>query len=416
MNEQDNVYSLYEAGVHELLSRIGPKHRLYSNALVYQERLHENIKQSRSQGTDALQAERRRIINELNKLAVCVLGTSLSELCAQIKLAEEQGPTDSSSNIIDPLLSAKPGPEGPVHQLLENVINARPCADCETLLRLCREAVECARKHGDQTELALACLYQAEAEARNNQLETGVKLAERARQVFEMQGDHHNAMVAQLLLARLRVARDLGGARVQYLKALDCCQKLESHKKECAQSEEALLYRQITQEIQRVLRVLSRMIEEAHTAGYVSSSIPILQLSEGPDAICASSQVIDYVASGEFRVEGHTYILYPLNQTVRHTLELENRAVYFALRVPEDGWLDPASKQGDYALVQRETRVTQEGPAVLWTKDEWVAGRFERDTEGNIRFFPQPARIIGSQKVEPRTAVALLKRAPPRSP
>jgi len=416
MNEQDNVYSLYEAGVHELLSRIGPKHRLYSNALVYQERLHENIKQSRSQDTDALQAERRRIINELNKLAVCVLGTSLSELCAQIKLAEEQGPTDSSSNIIDPLLSAKPGPEGPVHQLLENVINARPCADCETLLRLCREAVECARKHGNQTELALACLYQAEAEARNDQRETGIRLAERARRILEMQGDHHNVMVAQLLLAHLREAHDSGNARVEYLKALDCCQKLESDQKEIAQNKEALAYGQITEEIRHALEDASRVTEGKPIPRYgLSSTIPILQLSDGPDVIFAPSGVIDYVAPDDFRIKGRPYFLYPLDRTGSHTLELRADMV-FALRVPHDGWLDPASKEGDYALVQQESKATEEGPAVLWAESEWVTGHFERDREGNVRFSPQPPRIIGAQKDEPRQAVALLKRTPKRSP
>jgi hypothetical protein len=416
MSEQGDVYSLYEAGVYELLSQIGPKHHLYSNALVYQKRLHENIKQSRSQDTDALQAERCRIINELNKLAMCVLGISFSELCAQIELAEEQGPTGGSPNILDPLLSAKPGPGGPVHQLLENVIKARPCADCETLLRLCSEAVECARKHGNQTELALACLYQAEAEARNNQLETGIKLAERARRILEMQGDHHNAMVARLLLARLRVAWDLGSARVEYLKALDYCQKLEFDQKEIAQNDKALSYGQISEEIRHALEDVSRVTEGKPIPRFVlSSTIPILQLSDGPHVIFAPSGVIDYVAPDDFRIKGRLYFLHPLDRTGSHTLELRADMV-FALRVPYDSWLDPASKEGDYALVQQEPKAAEEGPAVLWTESEWVTGHFERDREGNVRFSPQPPRIIGAQKDEPRQAVALLKRTPKRSP
>jgi hypothetical protein len=412
MNEQDDVYSLYEAGVHELLSRIGPKHRLYSNALVYQERLHENIKQSRSQDTDALQAERCRIINELNKLAVCVLGTSFSELCAQIKLAEEQGPTDSSSNIIDPLLSAKPDPEGPVHQLLQNVINARPCADCETLLRLCSEAVECARKHGDQTELALACLYQAEAEARNDQLETGIRLAERAIRILKMQGDHHNAMVARLLLARLRVARDLASARVEYLKALDYCQKLESDQKEIAQNKEALSYGQITEEIRHALEDVSRVTEGKPIPRYVlSSTIPILQLSDGPDVVFAPSGMIDYVAPDDFRIKGRPYFLHPLDRTAGHAQRLKADAVHFALCVPEDGWLDSASKKQDYALVRQEAQITQEGPAVSWTKEEWVGGRFERDTTtGKVNFVGSEPDIIGRKQTEEQGfVVGLLK-------
>jgi hypothetical protein len=416
MNEQDDVYSLYEAGVHELLSRIGPKHRLYSNALVYQERLHENIKQSRSQDTDALRAERCRIINELNKLAVCVLGMSFAELCAQIQPALAQDSTERLPYISDPLPLVRLGPEGTVRHPIEDVRKARSHASREEALRFCNDAVQYASKHGDQAELALTYLYQADAQARNNRLEVGIKLAERARQILQMRGDHHNAMVAQLLAACLQATQDVDRARLEYLEALSLCRKLESEKRKPAQSEEAQPYERIIEEIQQVLKDLNKVAKEEPVSRYLLSSIPILQLSDGPEAISRPASVVNYIANGQFRIDGRTYFPYPLYQTEEHTLKLKADAVHFALRVPEDGWLDPASKEGDYALVQQEPRATEEGPAVLWTENEWVTGRFEQDRGGNIRFLPQPARIIGSQKVEPCKAVALLKRAPKRSP
>ena len=33
-----------------------------------------------------------------------------------------------------------------------------------------------------------------------------------------------------------------------------------------------------------------------------------------------------------------------------------------------DGWLDPASKEGDYALAHWDSQVTQEGPGVMWAE------------------------------------------------
>ena len=71
-------------------------------------------------------------------------------------------------HIGDPLLLARLGPEGPVRSLLEDVARVRLDADCETALYLCNAAVECARKRGDQAELALAYLYKADLQALNN--------------------------------------------------------------------------------------------------------------------------------------------------------------------------------------------------------------------------------------------------------
>ncbi len=80
--QQGDVYSSYETGLSQLLNRIGQQHPRYSDALVYQHRLKENIAQSRRHGdTETRRAERSEIIERLNELAVSVLGTTFDELC-----------------------------------------------------------------------------------------------------------------------------------------------------------------------------------------------------------------------------------------------------------------------------------------------------------------------------------------------
>lgn len=79
---QTDTYSLYETGLRQLLSRMGLDQSRRSEALVYQQRLIENITQSRQYGdTDTRKAERSEIIVQLNELALSALGISFSELC-----------------------------------------------------------------------------------------------------------------------------------------------------------------------------------------------------------------------------------------------------------------------------------------------------------------------------------------------
>jgi Tfp pilus assembly protein PilF len=68
-------YSRYEDGLHQLLDQIGPAHAEYATGLVYQQRLIENIAESRRYGdTETLKAERSKIIDQLNRLALSALG------------------------------------------------------------------------------------------------------------------------------------------------------------------------------------------------------------------------------------------------------------------------------------------------------------------------------------------------------
>jgi hypothetical protein len=77
-----DTYSPYEIGLRKLLNRIGKHHPRYRDALTYQQRLQENIARSRKYGdTDTRNAERAEIIDQLNRLALSVLGITFNELC-----------------------------------------------------------------------------------------------------------------------------------------------------------------------------------------------------------------------------------------------------------------------------------------------------------------------------------------------
>ena len=305
-----------------------------------------------------------------------------------------------------PLLLAKLGPEGPVRDLLEDVVKAQSDANFERAFRLCNAAVACARKHRDQAELALAYLFKADAQARNNQIESAIDLTSRARRILDMcgerhWGDCHNALVAQLQLARLQAAKDLESARLCYLEAESMCQRLEAEKKETARSKDAQLYEQILTEIQLAQQDVSGVIKEECTQKCLLNWIPILQSPNVPEVVIGASRVIDYVTTGEFKIEGHSYFLYPVDEAIQHSVKLLPGGVHFAVPVPRDGWLVQTSKARDYALIRQETHITQEGPAVLWTKDEWIGGRFDRDvTTGRIRFVPSTdsVKIIGKKR------------------
>lgn len=72
----------YQQGLKRLLERIGRQHPLYSEALVYQQRLNESIAYSKRFGdTETRRAERAEILTYLNELALTVLNQSFNQLC-----------------------------------------------------------------------------------------------------------------------------------------------------------------------------------------------------------------------------------------------------------------------------------------------------------------------------------------------
>lgn len=77
-----DVYSQYEAGLNELLHRLDRQDARYADALVYQQRLYDNLAQSRRYGeTETRKAERAEVIDQINRLSLSVLGVSFNELC-----------------------------------------------------------------------------------------------------------------------------------------------------------------------------------------------------------------------------------------------------------------------------------------------------------------------------------------------
>jgi hypothetical protein len=324
-------------------------------------------------------------------------------------------PSECLRYINDPLLLARPGLEGPVRQLLDDVVKARENAEWEDALRLCGVAEECAGDYGDQAEIALIFLYKADAQSRNNQLKSAIDLTNRAGNILGWSCEHYwgdcrNTMVAQLQLARLQAAKDPKSAWEHYHIAGKLCQQLETGG---SSSEDAQIYKHVSTGIRLALEDVSSTIKEQYAIKCILNSIPILQLSDGPETISTPSGSIDFVAASAFMIKGRTYFLYPINETKQYRLELKPGVVHFALPVRRDGWLVPTSNKQDYAVVRHETKIAQEGPAVSWTEKGWLGGQFERDvTTGRIHFvaLQDDIKIIGREECkEPGCVIGLLK-------
>jgi hypothetical protein len=79
-----DAFTSYETGLTRLLGRLGSDHPRYTDVLVYQQRLQENIAQARKYGdTDALKHARAQIVDELNRLALETVGISLGDLSSE---------------------------------------------------------------------------------------------------------------------------------------------------------------------------------------------------------------------------------------------------------------------------------------------------------------------------------------------
>lgn len=77
-----DTYAPYEQGLRELLHQLGTNHDRFAEALIFEQRLHENIERSRMFGGSLhLQTERAEILDQLNRLALDALGRSFVELC-----------------------------------------------------------------------------------------------------------------------------------------------------------------------------------------------------------------------------------------------------------------------------------------------------------------------------------------------
>ncbi len=83
--QPQDSFSRYEAGLTKLLERLGQDHPDYNQVLTYQQRLIENLTQTRHHGdTDTRQAVRSEIIAQLNKLALSTINISFNDLCQEL--------------------------------------------------------------------------------------------------------------------------------------------------------------------------------------------------------------------------------------------------------------------------------------------------------------------------------------------
>jgi hypothetical protein len=85
VSQQIDMYESYEIGISRMMNRIKPFENEYSDALVLEQRLLENISRSRQFGdSESTRADRFRIIDALNRIALSTLGVPFNELTKQI--------------------------------------------------------------------------------------------------------------------------------------------------------------------------------------------------------------------------------------------------------------------------------------------------------------------------------------------
>ena len=116
----NDTFTPYEIGLTRLLERLGKEHPRYADALVYQQRLQENITQARKYGdTDALKHARAQIVDALNCLALETLGISFNKVSG----ASEEN--DSSFFLSSPPVKAVDNRSGGVYFKGEGTVHIR---------------------------------------------------------------------------------------------------------------------------------------------------------------------------------------------------------------------------------------------------------------------------------------------------
>ena len=77
-----DTFAAYEHGLQNLLDQLDHAHPAYTDALLYQQRLSENIQSARRFGdTASRRADRAEILDQLNALTLNALDTSFNDLC-----------------------------------------------------------------------------------------------------------------------------------------------------------------------------------------------------------------------------------------------------------------------------------------------------------------------------------------------
>ena len=97
-----DVYASYEVGLHALLARLGCDHLRHADALVYQQRMGENLAAARRYGdTESRRADRAEIIDRLNVLAQEALGVAFNALCSEGRVPPGTAPPASSVTYVN---------------------------------------------------------------------------------------------------------------------------------------------------------------------------------------------------------------------------------------------------------------------------------------------------------------------------
>lgn len=114
----NDAFAHYEEGLDNLLEKLSKDSARYSELLVFEQRLRENIVQARSYGdTEGRRADRAQIVAALNRLAVEEAGTSFNGLCG---FPASRGCLNVLLN--SPLTLVGLPPDMPLHERLANLL------------------------------------------------------------------------------------------------------------------------------------------------------------------------------------------------------------------------------------------------------------------------------------------------------
>jgi hypothetical protein len=121
------MFGEYETGLWVLQQELGEHHARYNEFLVYEQRLRENMAQSRIYGDNpTVKSERAQIIDGLNELARSAVGKTFNAVCANVRHAPP--PTES-------LPATPPSTEEPAPPSVSGFVYRGPLAPDSPLFR-----------------------------------------------------------------------------------------------------------------------------------------------------------------------------------------------------------------------------------------------------------------------------------------
>lgn len=203
-----DLWNQYRDGLHELLDRLGQDHPSYTEVLVLQQRLLENLARARLYGdTQTSRAERIQLLDALNRLSLETVGKTFSKL-----FPTEFGDfvRDTTGHVVfcvrEPIII---GSSNLTNQVLETTREAsnEALSDFHQVIEFYKQAIITARKQGDRQiealylkELGLiqSRLADIEHDQRQDHLSHAADALYQATELFDALG------AAPLLRARTR--------------------------------------------------------------------------------------------------------------------------------------------------------------------------------------------------------------------